>query len=322
MNAASIQTAALLADLGATYARFAILQDGKIGVITTLNVRDFATPTDAIRAFLARPGAGPAPVKGVIAGAGPEVGGRLVMTNAPWTVDGAEIRDAFGWTSTVVLNDFAALAWSLPALAAADVRRIGGGTSVDGAPQAVIGAGTGFGVAGLIRGRQEEIVVVTEGGHATLAGETDREDAIIEILRHRFGHVSIERALSGAGLRSLCEAIAEVDGVTAPDGEAPEIVARALRGDCPASRATIELFCELLGSVAGNIALTLGARGGVFIAGGLAPRFLDLLVRSHFRERFEGKGRLKEYLAAVPTVVVTHPEPAFIGLARLAARQP
>lgn len=312
---------ALVGDIGATNARFALLSGTTIGPIAMLNVGDFATPIDAIRAFLAVQAGEARPTCAAIAAAGPVVDGRIVMTNAPWTVDGEAIRDAFGFASALVINDFAALAWSLPALTAGDVRQIGGGAPLAGAPLAVLGPGTGFGVAGLVRGRGEDIVLVTEGGHATLAGDTARDDAVIAFLRRKFGHVSIERALSGDGLESLCEAVSFVDGIETPARAAPEIVQHALQGDCPASVAALELFCELLGTVAGNVALTLGARGGLFIAGGMVPRFVDFLARSRFRTRFEGKGRLKPYLAAIPTAVIVHPYPAFPGLARLVARQ-
>jgi glucokinase len=310
---------AILGDLGATYARLALLHRGKIGPITTVNVEDYSTPVDAIRAFLESASAD-RPTHATIAAAGPVVNDRIVMTNAPWVVDAGTITAAFGLSSTVILNDFAALAWALPALTVADVQQVGRGTAAAGAPLAVLGPGSGFGVAGLVRGQKEEIAVVTEGGHATLPADNEREEAIIRALREKFGHVSIERALSGSYLGALCTAVAAVDGLLDPGGDAPEIVSRALQRSCPASLATLELFCALLGSVAGNIALTLGAQGGVFIAGGLVPRFLDFFQRSTFRERFEGKGRLTEYLARVPTCVITHPHPAFLGLARLAAR--
>lgn len=312
---------AVLGDIGATNARFAMLQGDRIGPIATLNVSDFATPLDALRAFLSAQPADLRPTRAAIAAAGPLTDGRIVMTNAPWTIDGADIDAAFGFASTIVVNDFAALAWSLPALTAADLRQIGGGAAVAGAPRAVLGPGTGFGIAGLIRGRHEDIVLVTEGGHATLAGVTERDDAIIAVLRRKFGHVSIERALSGGGLEALCEAVTLVDGVEAPARPAADVVLHALTGTCAASRAALELFCAWLGAVAGNVALTLGARGGVYIAGGMVPRFVDFLARSAFRARFEGKGRLAAYLAAIPTAVITHPHPAFPGLARLAIRE-
>jgi glucokinase len=185
---------------------------------------------------------------------------------------------------------------------------------------AVMGPGTGFGLAALASDGDAEVVLVTEGGHATLPAENRREDAIIQELRARHPHVSIERALSGPGLVELYEAIAAVDHATVPARSGAEIVAHALAGDCGTSRATLEAFCGFLGSVAGNAALTLGALGGLFIAGGIVPRFTEFLRQSAFRARFEAKGRLAPYLARIPTAVIVHQEPAFVGLARLARR--
>ena len=185
---------------------------------------------------------------------------------------------------------------------------------------AVLGPGSGFGLAALAHGRQEEIVLVTEGGHATLSSENRREDAIILALRRQLNHVSVESVLSGPGLIQLYHAIARTDGKPVPARDNSEIVEHALAGDCEVSRETMELFCAFLGSAAGNIALTLGARGGVFIAGGIALRFTDFLRRSAFRERFEAKSRMSAYLAQIATAVIVHPAPAFIGLAHLANR--
>jgi glucokinase len=312
---------ALLGDIGATYARFALMRHGRIGPIATLNVADFSTPVDAIHAVLATEGADHGIRHAAIAAAGPVTDQRIAMTNAPWVVDAREIRDALGLASTVVLNDFEALAWSLPVLAASDVRSIGGGARLAGATCAVIGPGTGFGAAGLVQSDDQELVIVTEAGHATLAGETERHAAIIRHLKRRLDHVSIERALSGGGLRALCDAVGAIDGVVPPIGAAPEILQLALQGGCPTSRAALELFCELLGGVAGDLALTLGARGGLYIAGGLVPRFVDFLEQSNFRRHFEAKGRMSAYLKTIPTAIIMHPHPAFPGLARVAARE-
>jgi len=321
LTADGIGMTAILGDIGATHARFAIFDGTTIGAATVLDVRGFATPVEAIGHFLAAASPATKPQNAVIAAAGALVGQRIAMTNAPWVVDGELIRAAFTLSNVAVLNDFEALARSLPALGAGDVRRIGGGAPLPAAPLAVLGPGTGFGVAGFIPGGAEETVLVTEGGHATLAGDTARDDAVIAFLRQRFAHVSIERALCGDGLAALCEAVIAVDRTPPALGRAaPEIVQHALGGDCAVCVAALDLFCELLGTVAGNVALTLGARGGVYIGGGMVPRFVDFLARSRFRERFEGKGRLAPYLAAIPTAVIVHPQPAFLGLARLAQR--
>jgi glucokinase len=308
---------ALLADIGATNARFALLAGDDIESVTTYHVRDYPTPVAAARVFLAGPAGGARPDLAVIAAAGPVVNGRVTMVNATWYVDEAEIRQGLGLSATHVINDFAAQAWALPGLGAGDLVTLGNVPLAQGTMVAM-GPGSGFGLAALTHANGHEIVLVTEAGHATLSAENAREDALLQAMRAQFGHISIERALSGPGLVHIYQAIVAVDGVAAPERTAAEIVEHALSGDCPASHATLQAFCTFLGSVAGNAALTFGALGGVFICGGIAPRFTDFLRRSAFRERFEAKGRLASYLAPIPTAVVVHPNPAFVGLARLA----
>ena len=309
----------LISDIGATNARFALLVDSQIVASETYAVADYASPIEAARAFLSGPAAGHTPDQALIAAAGPVDRGRIALTNAAWIVDSDRIREGLKMTDVVVLNDFEALGWSLPALRPEDIATLGTPRAAGGGTMAVMGPGSGFGLAAMAFGMMGEAVLVTEGGHATLSSENRREDAIISALRQQLHHVSVERVLSGSGLMYLYHAIARVDGLTVPERDNSEIVAHALAGDCEVSRETLELFCAFLGSVAGNIALTLGARGGVFIAGGIAPRFVDFLRRSAFRERFEAKGRMSTYLAHIPTAVIVHATPAFIGLAHLAS---
>lgn len=308
---------AILADIGATNARFGLLLDTGIGPLATYLVANYASPIEAARAFLAGPAKGHAPKRALIAAAGPVVNGRVSMTNAAWTVDTVRIRQGLGLEDVRVLNDFEALAWTLPALRAEDVFSLGGGRPVEGGTMAVMGPGSGFGLAAMAFGAGGEAALVTEGGHATLSSENRREDVVILELREQLHHVSVERVLSGPGLVQLYHAIAKIDGVTAPARSSGGIVRHAVAGDCPVSREALELFCAFLGSVAGNVALTLGARGGLFIGGGIAVRFTEFLERSAFRERFEAKGRMSAYLAQIPTAVIVRPHPAFLGLAHL-----
>jgi glucokinase len=187
---------------------------------------------------------------------------------------------------------------------------------------AVLGPGTGLGVACHALSSAGEIVIASEGGHATLPATCRREDAIIEHLRNRFGHVSVERVLSGDGLVNLYEAIAAIDHLSAARRNAASITAGAIEGGCPICREALDLFCATLGSVAGDVALTFAAKGGVFIAGGIAPRIIEYLRDSQFRARFESKGRSKSYLANIATSVIVRPDPAFLGLKRLARMTP
>ena len=182
----------------------------------------------------------------------------------------------------------------------------------------VIGPGTGLGMAGLLRRGSDMTVIATEGGHATLPGTTPREDAVIAQLRRRFGHASAERALSGLGLENLYAATAAVDKVAVSRRTAAEITRRASDRSCPTCRAAVDMFCAMLGTVAGNLALTFRARGGVYIAGGIAPHLAGDLAQSDFRARFVAKGRFREYLEGIPTTVIVNPNAAFLGLKSLA----
>jgi glucokinase len=164
------------------------------------------------------------------------------------------------------------------------------------------------------------VVIASEGGHATLAPTGEQEDHIVAYLRKRFGHVSAERAISGSGLENIYQAIAALEGLDIPPRNAAEITKIAFSGECQLARRSLYAFCAFLGSFAGNVALTFGARGGVYIAGGISPRILDFVIRSEFRKRFEGKGRLRNYLAAIPSYVITHPAAALIGLRSLVKR--
>jgi glucokinase len=302
----------LLADIGGTNARFALMDGGEIGLVEHLRVADFATATDAIAAFLKSHG-GP-PVAGVLGVAGPVQNNRCVITNSGWVIDGRDLEQVFAFRTVHVLNDFEALAWSLPALLPSDLFALGEQRPVAGAPMLAVGPGTGFGAACFIPRDIAPFAVVTEGGHATLPATSEREERVIDQLRKRFGHVSIERALSGSGLENLYQALAAVDGVAVPERDPAGITEAALDGSCAVSRAALDMFCSLLGAVAGNLALTFCAQGGVYVAGGIVPRFADRLAESDFRTEFESKGRYDSYLRKIPIHIITRQDASFIGL--------
>lgn len=307
--------AAVVADIGGTTARFAFYDGHGLGAVTSLSVADHADFESALAAFLAavpRP-----PARAAFAVAGPVEGARARLTNGPWRFDATALKARFGFAAVTLVNDFAAAALSLPRLTAGDLRPIGGGRAVAGAPRAVLGPGTGLGVATLVEHDGAPIAVAAEGGHVTMAAATRREDAVIETLRGRLGHVSAERVVSGDGLVNLAGAIAALDGA-APAAETPEaVMAAGLAGTSPACVEALAMFCAMLGTIAGNLALTVGARGGVYIGGGIVPRMIDYLAASGFRHRFEDKGRFRSYLAAIPTAVVVRPDFALLGLASL-----
>ena len=305
----------LLGDIGATNARFARLTDGVVGAVDTITVADHPRFTEAVEAFLGRQGSRTPTTGAVLAVAGPVENGRAALTNCPWVIDAVELRSTFNFARLRILNDFEATAFALPHLTTADLHPLGGGKAIPGAPMAVLGPGTGLGVACLV---PPDTVIPTEGGHVTLPATSAREEAIIDHLRQEFGHVSAERAISGMGLENLCRAIAAIDRLDVRECNAADITKNALDGTCPASRAALDMFCAMLGTVAGNIALTLGAQGGVYIAGGIAPRIVSHLAKSEFRARFEAKGRFKNYLERIPVNVIMYPNAPFIGLKALA----
>ena len=303
----------LLGDIGATNARFALATESLIGPVTTFEVNRFARFTDVVNLFLRDHSDRSRLRHALFAIAAPIDGERCVLTNSPWVIEAAELQAIFG-LQVELLNDFAAVANSLPLLGPADLAKLGGVAGDKSSPIAVLGPGTGLGVACLIPRADKPVVIASEGGHATLAATCDREEWIIQHLRQRFGHVSAERALSGPGLENIYQAIGAVDKVETALQNATQITRSALRGECNIAVEALNIFCAFLGSFAGNVALTFDARGGVYIAGGISPRIVDFMRRSQFRVRFEAKGRFQQYLKSIPVHVITHPAAAFIGL--------
>ena len=316
-----LQDLLLLGDIGGTNARFALFEDDRPGRIDSVQVSDYPNISAAIESLLARHAGSPRLSAVLLATAGPVEGNRCELTNSAWVIDGAELSERFELTYARVVNDFEAIAWSLPHLAVSDLFGIGRGKALVGPPAVVLGPGTGFGLASIVHGPQGIIAVTTEGGHATLPSTSKREDEIIQHLRERFGHVSVERVLSGPGLINLYEAIGAVDGIEAPTRNASEITEAGRDGRCAVSRAALDMFCAILGTVAGNVAVSFGARGGIYIAGGIVPRIVEYVTGSQFRDRFEDKGRFRPYLATIPTYVIVHPNPAFVGLKSLVPRE-
>jgi glucokinase len=310
----------LVADVGATNARFGLVSPKGVVLHTrTLAVADHPTIGDSITAYLGERGALPMPRQGAIAIASTITGDRVAMTNHPWSFSIAALKSQLGFDRLEVINDFTALALALPHLSPEDRRPVGGGASSAGAPIGVLGPGSGLGVSGLIPASAGWIALAGEGGHATMAPATDRESAVLDRMRRHFDHVSAERILSGPGLVNLYNTLAMLDGVPSKGYTAAQITDPAIGAADPLCAEATSLFCAMLGTMAGNLALTLGARGGIYIGGGIVPRLGQRFAESPFRARFEAKGRFSPYLAAIPTYVVTHPLPAFLGCAAVLA---
>ncbi|MBJ7484515.1 glucokinase [Brevundimonas sp.] len=311
----------LVGDVGGTNARFALahMVDGKPVLENHQSFPAAEHPTflGGIRAYL--DGCEVKPTACVLAVAGPVTDGEIDLTNSPWRVSEAEL-ETLGLKPARLINDFEALAWGAPVVPADQLASLGGpDEGEEHATVAVLGPGTGFGVSALVRdGRGGEMAMPSEGGHACFPPGDPIEDEILRILRKRYTRVSIERLICGPGLLNMHRALAEIDGRETHIDDPAQITLEAL--DDPRSHcgATLARFCAVLGAVAGDIALTTGARGGVYIAGGIAPRILPFLQASPFRERFERKGRFQDYMAAIPTKVILHKHAALLGAARVA----
>lgn len=315
----------LLADVGGTNARFA-WQTGPNSPphgVRSLPASAHDSLLDAVQSYLQLGGHGPA-AQACIAIATAVQGDLVRMTNHHWSFSTEALRQQLGLQRLLVINDFTALALALPSLGAHDLHLVGGSPQTSPAlglaPLGLIGPGTGLGVSGLLPdGAGGWVPLRGEGGHVSLPASNPREQAVAELLWQRFGHASAERAVSGQGLSNLCGALHQLEHGQWPDQlpSPAEISARGLSGQDPLCAEVLAQFCAHLGSIAGNLALTLGATGGVYIGGGIVPRLGDWFERSPFRERFESKGRFAAYLAPIPVWVITaDPSPALLGAAR------
>lgn len=315
----------LVADVGGTNARFGTVAGPGAAVedVRVLPVAGHAGPAAAVRAYLdGRATDGPTPRSAAFALATALDGDRIELTNGAWSFSRAGTQAELGLDMLLCLNDFEAQALSLPRLRPHQLRAWDGTSPAAadvavGTVLAVIGPGTGLGVGGVVRAPGRWLALPGEGGHATLAPADDFESAVLSQARREFPHVSAERFLSGIGLPVLCRSVAAVLGEGEDVGALPteQIVARGLSGESPACVRTLDLFCALLGGFAGNVALTLGSRGGVFIGGGIVPRLGERFFVSEFRQRFEAKGRFQGYLAGIPTALITDTLAALSGAA-------
>jgi glucokinase len=307
----------LIADIGATHSRCALLDDeGAVLAAEKFSNEAFTSIDELFRTYLDRRRASDRPARAAIAVAAPIVSDYVEMTNLNWSFSQISLQVNLGVRRLLVLNDFEALAWGLIDLESSAVVKIGRGSSVKRAALGVIGPGSGLGVAGLVPTHDGWTAVAGEGGHVTLPAANAEEAAVIEVIRERFGHCSAERVLSGPGLVNLYGALAEMAGRGMPTVEPDDVTSLAARRE-PLATKTLEMFFSFLGTCAADLAVTLGARGGIYIAGGIVPRIIDALQHSKFRARFEDRGRYHSYMAAIPTHAIVEAVPAFRGLRRV-----
>lgn len=309
----------LVGDVGGTNARFALVppQGDLPEQEKTLACSDFSGLAAAIAFYLAEAG-GVQPEAAAVAVATPIVGDQIRFTNNDWSFSIAATQKQLGLERLLMLNDFTALALSLPHLPAHEIQEVGNVPAPsETAAIGLLGPGTGLGVSGLIPdGRGAWIPIRGEGGHVTMSAANERELEVLRCMMQLTPHVSAERMISGFGLPAFYRAVAMVQGVSVEDLEPSEITERGRLGTCPVCREVVDMFCAMLGTVAGNLALTLGARGGVYIGGGIVPKLGEYFLNSAFRERFEAKGRFVEYMQAIPTRIILAKYPALLGAAK------
>jgi glucokinase len=303
----------LIADIGGLYARFAIETSyGEFAQQRSLRCADFPSFEAAMAAYLASLKSAPV-AHAALAIANPVDGDQVRMTNYHWQFSIEETRVNLGLDTLVVVNDFTSLAMALPRLGPQDFRQVGPGQAVKNSVIGLLGSGSGLGVSGLIPSGDGWTSLGSEGGHASFAPSDAREAAVLTYMWRQFDHVSFERLLSGPGLELTYMAIAELNKTQVKALSAPEITRCALEDKDPLCTQTLEVFCNMLGTAASNLALTLGATGGIYIGGSIVPRLGEFFDRSGFRSRFEQKGRFANYVGQIPTFVITAPEATFLG---------
>ncbi len=322
MNTTTANAPRLLGDIGGTNARFALVQGDGMPITheVTLPTGQYPDLAAAAHAYLQQVGQ-PAVREACIAIANPIDGDVLKMTNNHWRFSIEATRQALGHLR--MLNDWEAMAMAAPALQGTDLEQIGPGEPVPNAPKGLIGPGTGLGVSSLVRSRRGDWVPIAgEGGHVSLSPTCAREADILRVLWRSHPHVSAERAISGMGLENLYRAICELNGTEVEPLVAAQVTERALTAQDAACEEALERMCRLLGHAAANLALTLGARGGIYIGGGVIARLGGYFAQSGFRAAFEAKGRFEHYMQCIPTYVIRAEQPALIGCAMGLGIQP
>lgn len=310
----------LIADVGGTNIRLALVEEGvEYSLLKKYLCGQFPSLTHVIKHYLQEVGA--SITHACIAIAGPTDSDWIDMTNNNWSFSRREVQEELGLEALYLINDYTAISMSLPFLGSEQFIQVGPGTIEPAAPKAVLGPGTGLGVGHLVQFDGLWHSLPGEGGHVDFAPVDELDISIWHYLKKRYAHISYEQLLSGLGVIQIYEALVEISDGEYPELSAAEISHKGVEGQCPLCSRTMAQFCKILGSHAGNLALNLGAFGGVYVAGGIVPRFTDFVVNSGFRERFEDKGRFRDYVRRVPTFLITEEQPGLIGAAAYMMQQ-
>ena len=306
----------LVVDVGGTNARVGLWDGAGLSDLVALRCSDYPSLAALLYDYRARILRRPLPQRGAVAVACPVLGDNVELTNSSWSFSIEALRAEAGLKELAVVNDFEALAWSLLVLGPKQLQAIREGTADLDAPRALLGPGTGLGVGGLVGDGRTWTPLSGEGGHRDLAATSRREWQIVEALQERYGHVSGERVLSGPGLLNLHTAISALYGEKTTLEEPHEVAEAAAQGQ-PAARETLQQFASWLGAIAGDLTLTLGARGGVYLGGGILPKLGAAFDRSQFLQRYLEKGRFRSYLEPVPVWLIVEPYATLHGLGRM-----
>ncbi|MDN4035582.1 glucokinase [Massilia sp. YIM B02443] len=311
----------LLADIGATHARFGLeTAPGVLGRVAVLRCDDYDGIVPLLHAYFEQHLSQQSSQRinhAAFALANPISGDFIRMTNRDWQFSTDEVRRTLGLSTLLIVNDFTALAMALPGFQPKDLMQVGGGAPQTHAVSGVLGPGTGLGVSGVIPTIDGFVTLGSEGGHVNFAPSDEREFAILQFAWREWKHVSNERLISGPGMELIYRALAQRNGVEVQARSAADIISGALEDNDALCLEVLECFSGMLGSAAANLAVTLGAFGGIFIGGGIVPRMGEWFAGSPFRARFEAKGRFTDYIAQIPTYVIMTPNPALYGVSAI-----
>ncbi|WP_354623827.1 glucokinase [Psychromonas sp. MME2] len=303
----------VVADVGGTNIRLAVcnLDSGELGQLKEFACQDFATLEAALVYYFSEL---QGQVKHLCIGiACPVEDDYIAMTNLKWAFSQKELKEKLQLTSLYLLNDYTAISLAVPFLSAEEKIQIGGGNAQTDGLTAVFGPGTGLGVSHIVKLEGKWVSLDGEGGHVSFTVNTREQSEVLFLLQEQFGHVSAERILSGQGLVNLYQSLCLLSHQPAKFDQPKEVTQAALDGSCVIARRSLDVFCQVMGGFAGNIALNLNCTGGVYIAGGIVPRFIDFFQSSEFRYYFEEKGRFKDHLSTIPTFLITNANPGLLG---------
>jgi len=310
-----MQTINLVADIGGTNIRFGLVNnDGTTCEIKTYQCGAYKSLADVMRVYLDRHDCEGKTVNACLAIACPVETDQITMTNLPWTFSQSALKNELNINQLFLINDYTAIAHAVPLLTDAQKVQIGEGKAISGKPISICGPGTGLGVANLVPTVDGWCCLGGEGGHVDFAPVDADEIKILSYLLESKQHrISYEQLLCGKGLEQIYQAFLSIDNLPKNSLSAEQISAKAIDGSCSLCEKSLHQFCNTLGSFAGNLALTLGCFGGVYIAGGIVPRFVSFIQSSDFRQRFDAKGRLSSFINNIPTYVITEAQPGLIG---------